>query len=179
MSTSAHPADTSRIDSSVNQITPSVEIAQGIILQDSIIEQMNNITPWTYKYSEGHLSINAKVKINDRSFYILYEIADGVSSTDYVMTFVDNHYKDYEVVDQHHDQELSFSRYEYKTLRNSSGRNFIVVDYIESAADKNKVDENDEWFKEGFNFENVKIETDSTVVSLTVMNNGTIKRDTL
>ena len=178
ISNAINSTDTSLIDSSY-RITPTVEIAQGIILQDTIIEQMKRITPWTYQYSEGRLTIDTKTIINDRTFYILFEIATGVGSTNYIMTFVNNQYKDYEILEDSNDHDLSFARYEYRTLRKAMNENFIVVDYIETAADKNKVDEKGEWFKEGFNFENVEIKTDSTVVSLTILNSGTIKRDTL
>lgn len=172
-------ANISRTDSSIDQDTSSIEIAQGIALQDTIVEQMKEVIGWKYRDGVTRLAINNKTKINNKAFYILFEIQDGVSLTNYIMTFVENKYKDYEVLDQGVDYDLSFSHHEHTTLRKSTKRNFIVVVYMESAADKSKVDEKGEWFKEGFDFDNVEIKTDSTVISLTIKDGGTIKRDTI
>ncbi len=144
---------------------------------DTLIELIKKITPSTF--ADCRIEIKTKTKINERTSYILYELSDGVSLTDYLMTFTDNKHVDHEAIEETHDQDFSITHYEFRTLKNSKKNYFLIANYYQIPADKKVLAQDNSYFKEGFNFENVKIKTDSIIIALTVESNGIIRRDTI
>ena len=163
--------------SPVRSVDSTISNENNLPINDSIIAQIKNETNW--KHDEfGRLELDTLVKLSDNDFYLLYNILDGVSSTKYLMTFKQNKFKDYEVLEWGPDADLSFARYEYSQLRQSQKNTFQKVHFIETPVDKSKVGE-DGWFKKGYTMDNVKINTDSTIVLFSINGDCSIKRDTL
>ena len=162
---------------------------QDTTISNSIIVQTDNIpsNKWCLnemrkvlpQWPDSSLTLSDSEKINENVFYVLCNHSDGVSMTTYLFTFNNNKVKDYEITVYGPDQDLSSpSDFEYTELRSSTDNKFIVVTYIESVNDKSVLTTTGE-FKTGFDFENVTIKTDSIVTTLSILNDGIIKRDTL
>jgi hypothetical protein len=169
--------DTSSIISSLNAVDSNIEISTEIVLNDTIINQINEVTPW--QYQNGNLKVNDIVKLDRNIFYVLYEIADGVSLTSYLMTFLNNNHINYEVLEQHVDADLSMSHYEYSELRESKANKFKKVHFTQVPTDSNTFDSQSGWFKDGYTMDNVDLKTDSIVIWIKINNAGIITRDTI
>lgn len=146
-------------------------------ISDPLIDSIKKITPSTF--SDCNIEIESKTSVNNQTYFIIYSVSDGVCLTKYIMTFKDNKFKDYEELDKNPDQDFSITHYEFRQLKESNKTKFLIANYKQTVADKNVINNKDGYFKEGYNFENVKIKTDSTIISLTVLNDGNIKRDTI
>lgn len=176
------PISTNKVDVLTTSVYPepdssNIEIAQGVIVNEILIHQIQKHTPLTDH--QGQLKINSFVQLINNVSYILYEISDGVSSTDYIMSFSDNDYMDYEILGRSVDMDLSFPHYEYSELRQSELNKFRTVHFTQTPKDEGTVDGKTGWFKDGFSFDDVEIQTDSITTWLTVTTNGIIERDTV
>jgi hypothetical protein len=172
-------ADNIKADSSSTIVSADSSISneKNIPVDDSIVSQIKQQTNWD-RAEYGSLEIDTLVKLNENDFYLIYNILDGVSSTKYLMTFRQNKYKDYEVLEFQPDAELSYSTYECSRLRQSKNNTFKKVLFVDAPVDKTKIGDNG-WFKEGYTQENVEMKTDSTTVLLTINKDAIIKRDTI
>lgn len=146
-------------------------------LADTILDQIQNVTSWTV--SSGSIKVS-EIKLRGALTEVLYTINDGVSTTKYVMTFLNGRYVDHEALDRNSDMDLSYASYKSRQLRDEDGYWFLVVSYLESVVDSNLLDPtNKSWLKSGYSFDEVVTHTDSTTIKLTVKLDGQIIRDTL
>jgi hypothetical protein len=154
----------------------TIVIKKGGLINDSIISEIEKVTSW--RLQEGYLTIDTLANINATTSYVIYEISTGVCLTKYIMTFIDNKTKDYEVLEQGCDGDLGSPRNEYSEQRSSLSKNkFKKVLFVETPVDKNTIDKKGD-FKQGYSQDNVQMQTDSTTIEFSINSDATIKRDT-
>ena len=147
-----------------------------VSVKDWRLSEIQRILP---QWPDTSLTIGSVKEISANVFSVLCTHSDGVSMTTYLFTFNNRKVKDHELLTDQADQDLSSPlSYEYTEWRESTDNKFVVVTYIESVNDKSVLTKDGE-FKTGFDFENVKIKTDSCVTELSILSDGQIKRDTL
>jgi hypothetical protein len=156
----------------------SVRIPSGIHLRDTLLKQIHNISPWTI--TNGSIEIDSSSKFSTSNSQIRYNYSDGISSTDYIVTFTGDKYVDHEILNQSMDMDLSAASYSHKRLQLKKGFQFFVVTYNEFISDTNLLDPLDKTFmKSGYSFDQVKTRTDSIIVAVTIQPDGHIRRDTI
>jgi hypothetical protein len=171
-SSTAVVQETISADSALTASIPNDSIAER-----KLIEVIKKITPSAFP--DATIEIQLKKDLDPQHSMIIYTVTDGVSFSKYLMTFSNGAYRDYEVLEQSSDADYSVTHYRYILLRDSNSCIFTTVHYQESAADKNVLAQDPDYFKEGYNFENVAIRTDSTIIKLNISESGSIIRDTL
>jgi hypothetical protein len=168
--------DSSKTNQQDSTVSNSVLAQNDSSNKDWRLIEIGKILP---QWSDSSLTLEDTRTINANVFSILCTHSDGISMTTYLFTFNNRKVKDHEIIIDGADQDLSSPRdYEYMELRDSIGNKFVAVNYIQSVNDKSVLIKDGE-FKTGFNFENVKIKTDSTVTALSILSDGRIRRDTL
>jgi len=169
---------------SANNATDSIDIVQTdtLRLDDPIRRgELTQVieTIFEKEWPQHKLEIEKTIIINNHTFYVLFELQNGVCAANYVMTFADNKYLEHEILEKACDLDFAGPSYEYRILKESNDERFVVYNYYETVADKSVLNEDGVSFKKGHNFENVKINTDTTIFNIKVLTNGSIRRDTI
>jgi hypothetical protein len=173
---SSNESSKSNQEDSTNSRNPIFAQIDSTTIKDWRLIEIGKVLP---QWPDSSLKLESAKAIDSDVFSVLCTHSDGVSTTTYLFTFNNRKIKDYEIIVEGADQDLSSPRmYQYKELIDSVDNKFVVVNYTQTVIDKGALTNNGE-FKDGYNFENVKIKTDSIVLALSILNNGQIRRDTL
>lgn len=157
-------------------ITQTLDQVDSSNTKDWCLIEIKKIFP---QWADSCLVLEIAKPLYSNVQFILCTHSDGVSMATYLFTFYKNKVKDYEILENIPDKDLSSPHaYEYKKIKDINIDKFVVVNYIQSVNDKSVLTKSGE-FKNGFDFENVKIKTDSSLTSLTILNDGQIRRDKL
>jgi hypothetical protein len=142
-------------------------------IYDSLVNRNHSV------YEERRIQIEKNVRLNDSVFYVLYSVNSPVNRSEYVLTFIHNKPQADEMISESPDADFSIPQYDYTEYRLSNDTLFDVYHYDQEVKYPEKVLTKEGDFKEGFDFENVDIKTDTTHSRVRISANGFIKRDTI
>jgi hypothetical protein len=130
----------------------------------------------TSDYEERTVLIKKNVRLNDSVFYVLYAVSGPVSSTQYVLPFINNKPQQHEMISETADADFSIPYYDYTEYEQSSDTLFKVFHYHQKVKYPDKVLTKDGHFKEGFDFDNVDIKADTLITKMMIHSNGSISK---
>jgi len=130
-------------------------------------------------YEERTIEIEKNIRLSDSVFYVLYSVGTPVNIIRYILPYVNNRPQEDVMISEGPDADLSIPFYDYTEYMSDNDTIYYVIHYDEQVKYPEKVLDKDGHFKDGFNFENVDIKTDTTHTRIRINRNGIILHDTL
>jgi hypothetical protein len=130
-------------------------------------------------YEQRTAEIEKNVRLNDSVFYVLYSVNTSVNRTEYLLSFINNRAQKEVMISEGPDADLSIPHYDFTEYKSSNDTLYEVFHYDQTVKYPEKVLTKDGQFKEGSDFENVDIKTDTTHVRIRILHNGFIVHDTI
>jgi hypothetical protein len=156
----------------INTVDSSSEITPAWIF-DTIVNRTQS------QYERRTAEIEKKVRLNDSVFYVLYSVNTPVNRTEYLLSFINNKPQEDEMISNAPDADLSIPHYDFTDFHSFNDTLYEVFHYDQSVKYPEKVLTKDGQFKEGLDFENVDIKTDTTHLRFRILGNGFIVHDTI
>ena len=162
-----------KLDSETNDIDPSQT-------SNSIPDWLTKIYPKdinTEVYPTKTQSIMTFRELNDSVTFCILSINDGVCNTDILATLINKNVGTATEIGKSCDQDLAWSKYEYKTYTILPDWTIEVKEYSETV--DNRFIDDSGFIKEGYNFEDIEDKKiDSVKYQLTIDPSGQIIKRT-
>lgn len=157
----------------VNATIDSVSKDKNTWIYDTLVNRNHSA------YEERTIEIEKNVRLSDSVFYVLYSVGTPVNRIEYILPFINNRALDDVMIGEGADADYSIPFYDYTEYQFVNDTLYHVFNYDQRVKYPEKVLDKDGHFKEGLDFENVDIKTDTTHSRIRINRTGLILRDTV
>jgi len=171
--------DTTKTNELKDPITNNATVARdSTTIPSWMYDEIKHVDIYDLKDSQQY-KIEEITPLNNGSLLAVTHYYGLVNGGAYLLSFQNKKLKDFEVINENVDWDLSIPNIpDSKEYILKEGNRFLVTTYYQEVADTSLINA-DGWFKPGHDLDNVEIKKDSTVTLLSPLDNGMIKRDTL